>query len=123
MLNSRSTSSNIERLRWRLTCISSNSLSCCWRWPRPKRSSTSKMEKPVAAYPFPDFHGSRSVRRVRVVNRGKDKLLLLFLSLVSLSPATAPDCTTLQRHGKLDEARKCYSTLPNTCDPYTRAQA
>src|SRR5260370_13591903 len=80
-------------------------------------------EKPVAAYPFPDFHGSRPVRRVGAINRGKGTLLPVFLlSLVSLSAATVPECTALQHHGKLDQARACYTTLLNSHDAATRAE-
>src|SRR5437773_1932132 len=49
-------------------------------------------------------------------------LLLFTLLAGQLSAATVADCTALTRHGKLDEARKCYSSLLNSSDAYVRAE-
>jgi tetratricopeptide (TPR) repeat protein len=74
-----------------------------------------KLVKLVAAYPFPIFPCSRSV------NWGKSKLLLIFLS--TLSAATVPECAALKHHGKLTDAKTCYTSLKDSRDAYTRAEA
>src|SRR5436190_3398163 len=39
-----------------------------------------------------------------------------------LSAATVKDCTTLHHHGKLNEAKTCFTSLLEAADPYTRAE-
>jgi len=39
-----------------------------------------------------------------------------------LFAATVKDCTSLQHHGKLAEAKACYASLLDSSDPYARAE-
>src|SRR5579859_6253865 len=45
-----------------------------------------------------------------------------FLACVCLSAATVKDCTALQHHGKLAEAKTCHLALLDSPDPYVRAE-
>ena len=49
-------------------------------------------------------------------------MLLGLIISSALSAATVKDCTTLDHHGKLGEAKACYTALLDSGDPYTRAE-
>jgi cellulose synthase operon protein C len=47
---------------------------------------------------------------------------LVFLVAVCSHAAPSDSCRTLQRHGKTDEARSCFTKLSHSSDPFTRAE-
>jgi tetratricopeptide (TPR) repeat protein len=49
-------------------------------------------------------------------------LLTCVFSISTLSAATVNDCATLRHHGKLAEAKTCYTSLLDTSNPYVRAE-
>ncbi len=51
------------------------------------------------------------------------RLLLLLWCALPLAAQKLPDCLDLRHHGKKNEARRCFTGLLRSADPYARAEA
>ncbi len=65
---------------------------------------------------------SRSRPGGRLRTRRSAPLLALALSAATAFAATPADCLLLRHHGKTDEAHKCFDSLTQSRDAYTRAE-